>query len=104
MKLIVVVMTMIISCYADTLANDFDFDYKNQMKGIENKRFNQNGKIAPTGFLGSGLLASPFLFIGVQIQYSFQNLMILKIYIILKFFFILFFNYLLFIYIDSIAL
>ena len=32
--------------HADTLANDFDFDYKNQMKGIENKRYNQNGKIA----------------------------------------------------------
>ena len=54
--------------HADTLANDFDFDYKNQMKGIEDKRFNQNGKIAPTGFLGSGLLAFPFLFIGVQIN------------------------------------
>lgn len=66
--------------HADTIANDFDFDYKNQLKGIENKRFNQNGKIAPTGFLGSGLLASPFLFIGVQINnllsefYDFENL------------------------------
>lgn len=52
--------------HAETIAKDFDFDYRNQMKGLENKRYNKNGKIAPTGFLGSGLLASPFLFIGIQ--------------------------------------
>lgn len=50
--------------HAETIAVDFDFDYSNQLKGIEDKRYNQNGKIAPTGFLGTGLLASPFLFIG----------------------------------------
>ena len=52
--------------HAETIANDFDFDYRNQMQGIENKRYDKNGKIAPTGFLGSGLLASPFLFVGNQ--------------------------------------
>ena len=37
--------------HAETIANDFDFDYRNQMQGIENKRYDKNGKIAPTGFL-----------------------------------------------------
>ena len=50
--------------HAETLSLDFDLDYSNQLKGIENKRYKSNGKIAPIGFFGSGLLASPFLFIG----------------------------------------
>lgn len=49
--------------HAETIAEDFDFDYTNQLEGFENKRFNKV-KTAPKGFLGSGLLASPFLFIG----------------------------------------
>jgi hypothetical protein len=59
--------------HSETIAVDFDFDYKNQMIGIENKRYNQNGKIAPTGFLGSGLLASPFLFIGNHLSNIFPE-------------------------------
>ena len=50
--------------HAETIAIDFDFDYENQLKGFENKRYNNNGKIAPKGFVGTGILASPFLFIG----------------------------------------
>lgn len=50
--------------HAETIAVDFDLDYSNQLKGIETKRFIFEDNIAPTGFIGSGLLASPFLFIG----------------------------------------
>ena len=41
--------------HAETIAVDFDFNYDNQLEGFENKRFNDNGKIAPKGFLGTGL-------------------------------------------------
>ena len=41
-----------------------DFDYTNQLQGYENKRFNNDGKIAPKGFVGTGILSSPFLFFG----------------------------------------
>ena len=50
--------------HAETIAFDFDLDYSNQLKGYEDKRFNLNGKVAPKGFFGSGLLASPFLLLG----------------------------------------
>jgi hypothetical protein len=49
--------------HAETIVEDFDFDYSNQLEGFENKRFNKS-KLAPKGFLGAGLLASPFLFLG----------------------------------------
>ena len=50
--------------HAETIVEDFDFDYSNQFYGYENRRFNLNGKIAPKGFFGSGLLAAPFLLLG----------------------------------------
>ena len=50
--------------HAETLILDFDFDYSNQFSGYEQDRFFKNEKSAPMGFFGSGLLASPFLFIG----------------------------------------
>ena len=50
--------------HSETIAIDFDLDYSNQFKGFENERYNKNDVIAPRGFIGSGLLASPFLFIG----------------------------------------
>ena len=50
--------------HAETLIEDFDLDYSNQLKGAENLRFNNDGKIAPIGFIGSGLLSSPFMFLG----------------------------------------
>jgi len=49
--------------HAETIAEDFDFDYSNQLEGVEKARHNKV-KPAPFGFLGSGLLASPFLIIG----------------------------------------
>ena len=58
--------------HAETIAVDFDFNYDNQLEGFENKRFNDNGKIAPKGFLGTGLFSSPFLFLGDLLN-NFQN-------------------------------
>lgn len=55
--------------HAETLVEDFDFDYSNQYVGHETRRFNLNGKIAPKGFFGSGLLAAPFLMIGNLVQF-----------------------------------
>ena len=52
--------------HALTIAQDFDFDYSNQL--VSGKRFYLNGKDAPKGFLGSGLLASPFLFFGILLD------------------------------------
>ncbi len=59
--------------HAQTIAEDFDLDYSNQLKGFEDKRYNLNGKVAPKGFFGSGLLASPFLFLGNLIESFFQS-------------------------------
>lgn len=50
--------------HAKTIALDFDLDYSNQFKGFENARFYKNNKSAPFGFFGTGLLSSPFVFIG----------------------------------------
>tara|TARA_Y100000741_G_scaffold332422_1_gene288345 strand:+ start:306 stop:1904 length:1599 start_codon:yes stop_codon:yes gene_type:complete len=50
--------------HAETIGIDFDLDYSNQFKGFEEERYFKNNIIAPRGFIGSGLLASPFLFVG----------------------------------------
>ncbi len=59
--------------HAETISQDFDFDYSNQFLGIENKRYNNNDKIAPIGFFGSGLFASPFLFVGSLLNRIFES-------------------------------
>jgi hypothetical protein len=52
--------------HAATVAIDADFDYTNQLTSDHPYVYKNpnNGKIAPVGFPGSGLLASPFLLIG----------------------------------------
>ena len=50
--------------HATTIGIDFDLDYTNQLKGVENIRYNGNGKIAPIAFIGSGFLSSPFVALG----------------------------------------
>ena len=50
--------------HSETIAIDFDLDYSNQYIGFEKERYYKNNVIAPRGFVGSGLLASPFLFAG----------------------------------------
>ena len=65
--------------HSETIAIDFDFDYSNQLLGNEERRYNKNNKIAPTGFVGSGLLAAPFLFIGSKLGNQLSDLYNLKI-------------------------
>ena len=60
--------------HAESLVIDFDFDYSNQLKGFETKRYNKNNKIAPKGFIGTGLLSAPFLLIGNLIDNTLFNL------------------------------
>ena len=50
--------------HAKTIAIDFDLDYSNQFEGFEEARFYKNNKSAPLGFFGTGLLSSPFVFVG----------------------------------------
>ena len=71
--------------HAETISQDFDFDYNNQFLGIEDKRYNNNNKIAPIGFFGSGLLASPFLFIGSLFNKIFESEKML--YLTIKYYF-----------------
>ena len=48
--------------HAVTITSDFDLDYSNQLN--EENHIRYNGKIAPKGFIGTGIMATPFLFIG----------------------------------------
>ena len=48
--------------HASTIANDFDFDYSNQ--DLRDFRYTNNNITAPVGFVGTGILFSPFLFLG----------------------------------------
>jgi len=50
--------------HSETLVIDFDLDYTNQLEGYEKSRYFNNNKIAPIGFVGSGILATPFIFLG----------------------------------------
>lgn len=60
--------------HAETLVIDQDFDYTNQLP--KNHPFVyknlDNGKIAPVGFPGTGILAAPFFFIGSLIDRNFN--------------------------------
>ena len=49
--------------HALTIAVDHDFDYSNQLT-INSASFFIDGKIAPLGFFGTGMLSAPFLYIG----------------------------------------
>jgi len=60
--------------HAETIALDFDFNYKNQPPGSGNLRFEKNNKIVPIGFVGSGILLSPFMYIGKVLSNNLQDL------------------------------
>ena len=48
--------------HASTIVFDLDFDYSNQkLRGFS---YSFDGKNAPIGFVGTGILASPFLYLG----------------------------------------
>ena len=50
--------------HAETISEDFDFHYSNQLGEDQKSRFYKNGKAAPIGYVGSGLLSAPFMFLG----------------------------------------
>ena len=59
---------------AVTIGIDFDLDFSNQMEGVENRYLNQEEKkVVPFHPIGSGILASPFVFIANIFQKVFQN-------------------------------
>ena len=54
---------------AATIGLDYDLDFSNQMKGVENRYLNKEiKKVVPFHPIGSGMLAAPFVFIGNSIQ------------------------------------
>ncbi len=59
--------------HAQTIAVDRDFDYSNQIIDTSNARFKNEDKIAPAGFVGSGIMASPFYFLGHTLNELFQG-------------------------------
>ena len=60
--------------HAETIVIDQDFDYTNQLP--KNHSFiyknSENGKIAPVGFAGTGILAAPFFYIGSLVDQNFN--------------------------------
>ena len=54
--------------HAETIAEDFDLDYSNQMNFVEGKTIIVNEKVVPIGFIGSGILSAPFMFFGILID------------------------------------
>ena len=52
--------------HASTIALDFDLNYENQTPRPFS--YYENGKTTPIGFIGSGILSSPFLLIGNQVS------------------------------------
>lgn len=63
--------------HAETIVEDFDFNYDNQLPN--KSRFYKNNKNAPFGFIGSGILSAPFIYLGnlldkiFSTDYNFQN-------------------------------
>tara|TARA_B100002052_G_scaffold9759_1_gene8139 strand:- start:1601 stop:3160 length:1560 start_codon:yes stop_codon:yes gene_type:complete len=59
---------------AITIGLDFDLDFSNQMEGVENRYLNKEiKKVVPFHPIGSGILASPFIFIASIIQNLFNT-------------------------------
>ena len=57
--------------HASTIIEDFDFDYSNQFDS--KSRFYKNDKIAPIGFVGSGIFSAPFLGLGILLDNIFST-------------------------------
>jgi hypothetical protein len=60
--------------HAESISEDLDFDYSNQLKGLEDKRYNNDSKVAPIGYVGTGILSAPFMFIGNSMDFLRENL------------------------------
>ena len=59
--------------HAQTIAIDYDFDYSNQLPETHPYVYKNNFKITPVGYPGTGILSSPFLFLGNFIDKNFSN-------------------------------
>ncbi len=57
--------------HASTIALDFDLDYSNQKPG--EFAYYKNNKTTPIGFIGTGILAAPFLLIGNSLSNLFNE-------------------------------
>ena len=76
--LFVLVMSLIKTDYrlvihSQTIVEDRDFDYSNQIIDSSKARFRNGDKIAPAGFVGSGIMASPFYFLGYILNGLFEG-------------------------------
>lgn len=58
--------------HAVSIAIDKDFDYSNQLSPSDSAFF-VDGKVAPLGFFGAGLMASPFLLLGSYLDLFIDN-------------------------------
>ena len=54
--------------HAETISEDFDLDYSNQMTFVEGKVIMVENKVVPIGFIGPGILAAPFMLLGIFID------------------------------------
>lgn len=61
--------------HAETIVIDQDFDYTNQIPKYQTFVYenSENGKIAPVGFPGAGMLAAPFFYLGSLIDKNFNT-------------------------------
>lgn len=67
--------------HAETIAIDWDLDYSNQITQEHPFYYSKNDKLTPIGFIGSGIISSPFMFIGNFMNNLFEkNLGFEKIY------------------------
>lgn len=57
--------------HATTIVEDFDFDYSNQ--DLRDFKFTNGSKSAPVGFVGTGILTSPFLYVGKFLNQIFNE-------------------------------
>ena len=57
--------------HASTIVEDFDFDYSNQ--DLRDFKFINGSISAPVGFVGTGILTAPFLFIGKMLNQIFNE-------------------------------
>ena len=60
--------------HAETISEDFDLDYSNQMTFVEGKVIMVENKVVPIGFIGPGILAAPFMLLGIFIDKLFNFL------------------------------
>ncbi len=64
--------------HSETIVEDFDFDYSNQLGVYDESRFFKN-KSAPIGFPGTGIFAAPFMLLGIYLDKVLLNLFNLEL-------------------------